>query len=193
MSPAFAVEWLLPKIAEFQSANPHVTLMLNPTSEVVKFKPGGLDVAIRYRDRRRVGLDVEAVLISDMIVIGTPKLVGERHIDNAAELADLPWLQEFGTNEAADWFTYHGVVPDRPLTVNHMPGNLIMGAVRRGDGITYTARAFFKEDLAAKRVVELFSEPLFGVYYIEISPNDWRPAVKLFVDWLLSKAETVTA
>ena len=68
-----------------------------------------------------------------------------------------------------------------------------MGAVRRGDGITYTARAFFKEDLAAKRVVELFSEPLFGVYYIEISPNHWRPAVKLFVDWLLSKAETVTA
>ena len=193
MSPAFAVEWLLPKIAEFQGANPEITLMLNPTSEVVDFKPGGIDVAIRYRDRRRVDLDVKAVLISDMIVIGAPELVRGRNIENAADLVDLPWLQELGTNEAADWFTYHGVVPNRPLTVNHMPGNLIMDAVRRGDGITYTARAFFREDLASERVVELFSEPLFGVYYIETSAEQWRPAVKLFVDWLLSKAETVTA
>ena len=53
MSPAFAVEWLMPRILEFQYENPDITLMLNPTSEVVELKPGGIDVAIRYRDRRR--------------------------------------------------------------------------------------------------------------------------------------------
>ncbi|HMB75478.1 MAG TPA: LysR substrate-binding domain-containing protein, partial [Kiloniellaceae bacterium] len=104
----------------------------------------------------------------------------------------LPWLQELGTNEAAEWFTYRGVVPDRPLTVNHMPGNLIMDAVRRGDGITYTARAFFRNDLKAGNVVELFSEPLFGVYYIQTQQDHGRPTVKMFLDWLMSKAETVS-
>jgi LysR family glycine cleavage system transcriptional activator len=193
MSPAFAVEWLMPRIAEFQIENPKITLMLNPTSEVVELKPGGIDVAIRYRDRRRPHRDVEPVLISDMIVIGTPSLVGSRDLRDPASLVDLPWLQELGTNEAADWFTYHGVVPDRSLMVNHMPGNLIMDAVRRGDGITYTARAFFRDDLETGKVVELFSESLFGVYYIQTPLEHRRPAVTMFLDWLMSKAETVTA
>ena len=193
MSPAFAVEWFMPRITEFQIENPKITLMLNPTSEVVELKLGGMDVAIRYRDRRRPHRDVEPVLISDMIVIGTPSLVGGRDLHDPASLVDLPWLQELGTNEAAEWFTYHGVVPDQPLTVNHMPGNLIMDAVRRGDGITYTARAFFRDDLEAGKVVELFSEPLFGVYYIQTPQEYRRPAVKMFLDWLMSKAETVSA
>ncbi len=193
MSPAFAVEWLMPKIADFQHRNPEITLMLNPTSHVVDLKPGGIDVAIRYRDRRRPQRDVKAVLVSDMIVIATPALIAGRDLREPASLVDLPWLQELGTNEAADWFTYHGVVPERPLTVNHMPGSLIMNAVRRGDGITYTARAFFREDLEAGRVVELFSEPLFGVYHIQVPQERRRPAVQTFLDWLLLHAETVTA
>jgi LysR family glycine cleavage system transcriptional activator len=193
MSPAFAVEWLMPRIMEFQYNNPDITLMLNPTSEVVELKPGGIDVAIRYRDRRRPHPNVEPVLISDMIVIGTPSLVGGRDLRDPASLTGLPWLQELGTNEAAEWFTYHGVVPEQPLTVNHMPGNLIMDAVRRGDGITYTARAFFRDDLEVGKVVELFSEPSFGVYYVETLPRPMRPAVRTFLDWLMSKAETVSA
>jgi LysR family glycine cleavage system transcriptional activator len=193
MSPAFAVEWLMPRIAEFQHENPKIMLMLNPTSEIVELKPGGIDVAIRYRDQRRPGRDVEAVLISDMIVIGTPSLVGGRDLRDPASLVDLPWLQELGTNEAAEWFTYHGLVPERPLTVHHMPGNLIMDAVRRGDGITYTARAFFKNDLEAGKVVELFSEHLFGMYYIQTLQEHLRPAVKTFLGWLMSKAEIVSA
>lgn len=193
MSPAFAVEWLMPRIMEFQYANPDITLMLNPTSQLMELRPGGIDVAIRYRDRRRPQSDVPTVLISDMIVIGTPSLIDGQDLRNPASLIDFLWLQELGTNEAADWFTYHGVVPDRPLTVNHMPGNLIMDAVRRGDGITYTARAFFRDDIENGTVVELFSEPLFGTYYVETVPGPMRSAVSTFVTWLMLKRETVSA
>jgi DNA-binding transcriptional LysR family regulator len=67
MSPAFAVEWLMPRIVEFQYQHPEITLMLNPTAEVVELKPGGIDIVIRYRDR--VSPDATAVLISHMVVI----------------------------------------------------------------------------------------------------------------------------
>lgn len=192
MSPAFSVEWLMPRIAEFQREHPDITLMLNPTSDIVELKPGGIDVAIRYRDSRQPGLELGTVLVSDMIVIGTPSLIAGHELNDPASLADLPWLQELGTNEASEWFTYHGVIPARPLNVNHMPGNLIMSAVRRGDGITYTARAFFREDLKAGKVVELFSEKLFGIYYIQTPQEYIRPAAKIFLDWIKSKAEIVT-
>ena len=49
MSPAFAVEWLMPRLVEFQQDHPEITLLLNPTGVVVDLKPGGADVAIRYR------------------------------------------------------------------------------------------------------------------------------------------------
>jgi LysR family glycine cleavage system transcriptional activator len=192
MCPAFAVEWLMPRIAEFQRDNPEITLLLNPTSDLVEPRRGGMDVAIRYRDRRRPSPDVEPVLISDMIVTGTPSLVGGRDLSDPASLVALPWLQELGTNEVAEWFTYHGVIPDRPLTVYQMPGNLIMDAVRRGNGITYTARAFFREDLERRRVVALFSEPLFGLYCVHAPEETRISAVRCFLDWLMSKAETVS-
>ena len=54
MPPAFAVEWLMPRVDEFQRANPGITLMLNPTSQIVELRPGGIDVAIRYRELSRM-------------------------------------------------------------------------------------------------------------------------------------------
>ena len=174
----------MPRIPEFQSANPDITLMLNPTSKVIPLKKGGIEVAIRYRDKRRPGASVEPLLTSDMIVIAAPALVAARDIRRPTDLVEFPWLQELGTNEALDWFTYHGVNPQNPLQINQMPGNLIMNAVRRGDGITYTARAFFKEDLKAGRIVELFCEKAFGTYYLETASGVLRPQVSKFITWL---------
>ena len=105
----------------------------------------------------------------------------------------LPWLQELGTNEVADWFERHRVTLDRPLMITQMPGNLIMHAVRRGDGISYTARAFFKDEIRSGEVVVLSSDAAFGTYYIETSPSVLRPSLKAFVAWLKSRSETVVA
>lgn len=193
MSPAFAVEWLMPRLPAFQRAHPDTTMLLNPTGRLVELRPGGIDVAIRYRDKRRPVASSKPVLTTDMVVIGAAALLEGQSIARPADLLAMPWLQELGTNEAVDWLTYRGVVVDQPMMINQMPGNLIMDAVRRGDGITYTARAFFREELADGRMTALFSESEFGVYHIETLPGRLRPKVKVFVDWLLDQAECVTA
>jgi LysR family glycine cleavage system transcriptional activator len=192
-SPAFAVEWLMPRIAEFQQRHPKITLMLNPTADVIELKPGGIDVAVRYRDRHRVEDEVTTVLISDMIVVGARSLLGDRQFDHLSSLVGMPWLQELNTNEVAEWFNRRGITLNRPLIISQMPGNLIMQAVRRGDGISYTARAFFQDDIDAGRMRVLHSEPATGIYYIEANPGPSRPSVRKFLTWLLSKTETVTA
>ena len=188
-SPAFAVEWLMPRIAEFQQRHPEITLMLNPSVEVMELKPGGIDLAVRYADRRRLEMEVTSVLISDMVVIGTPSLIENEVYDHPAALKNLPWLQELGTNEVAEWFERRGVTLDRPLMISQMPGNLIMQAVRRGDGISYSARAFFKDEIRTGKVVVLFSDPGVGTYYIETCPGVVRPPVKTLLTWLKTKSE----
>ena len=193
MSPAFAVEWFMPRLQDFQNKHPDVLLMLNPTSKVMELKQGGVDLAVRYRDQRKPDASATPVLISDTVVIGAPSLVGEQEFDDPAKLIDMPWLQELGTSEVADWMARRGVTLDRPLMITQMPGNLIMQAVRRGDGITYTIRAFFEAEIQSGRMKVLFSEPAFGTFYIATYSGVLRPAVKAVVRWLKDQAETVTA
>ena len=180
----------MPRILDFQQRHPEITLMLNPTAEVVELKPGGIDLAIRYRDAHGPKTKVDPVLIADMVVVATPTLLGAREIADPARLVELPWLQEYGTNEVADWLARHGVTSERPLMITHMPGNLIMDAVRRGDGITYTARPWVAEELRSGELVELFSDEAFGTYYIQTRPGVLRPPVKTFVEWLKRQAAT---
>lgn len=192
-SPAFAVEWLMPRIIEFQQMHPEITLLLNPTADVMPLKPGGIDIAVRYCGRDRLDAEISPLLVSDMIVAGAPSLLGDCRRDELSTFMNTPWLQELNTNEVADWFKRTGFTLDRPLIISQMPGNLIMQAVRRGDGITYTARAFFEEDIAAGRITVLHSEPASGMYFIEVGPSAARPSVQKFLAWLKTKTQTVVA
>lgn len=105
-------------------------------------------------------------------------------------LVDMPWLQELGTNEVAEWMERQGVTPGRPLMITHMPGSLIMEAVRRGDGLTLTARTFVDKEIHSGQLVELSSESDIGGYYIVTRPGVLRPPVRAFVTWLKRQAAT---
>jgi DNA-binding transcriptional LysR family regulator len=85
-------------------------------------------------------------------------------ITDPAQLVHLPWFQELGTNEVADWFLRHGISLDRPLIISHMPGHLILDAVCDGEGITYTARQWAKEEIRSGDLIELFPEEAFGYF-----------------------------
>ena len=72
--------------------------------------------------------------------------------------------------------------------ISHMPGNLIMEAVRRGDGITYTARPFVEQEIMSGQLIEMFPDRAFGIYYIQTRPGAVRPPVKAFIKWLKRQA-----
>lgn len=188
MSPAFAVKWLMPRIADFQTQHPDVTLLLNPTGRMMELKPGGTDLAIRYSPRDSGANMAEELLGIDLVIVGTPACIGARSITEPADLVHLPWLQELGTKEVADWLARHGVMLDRPFMISHMPGNLIMDAVKRGDGITYTARQWVEEEIRSGELIELFPEEKGGLFYIHTRPGAQRRPVSLFVQWLKQQA-----
>jgi LysR family transcriptional regulator, glycine cleavage system transcriptional activator len=190
MSPAFGARWLLPRLRDFQQRHPKITLMLNSTADVVELVPGGIDIAIRFGNGHWPGLDVSPLLLPSMVVVGARELVGTEKLD-PLKLAEFPWLQEAGTQEVTDWLSRRGITPQRPVEITHMPGNLIMEAVQRGDGLTFTARCFVSEEVESGRLVELFSEDNCGGYYIVTRSNVLRPSVLTFTKWLKQQAETI--
>lgn len=188
MPPAFAVSWLMPRIMDFQRRHPEIMLMLNTTAEVVELAPGGIDLAIRFGGGDWPGMEVTPFLHPDLVVVAARELIGGRKITNPAKLAEMPWLQELGTNDVAEWMERQGITPERPPMITHMPGNLIMEAVRRGAGLTYTARCFVDKEIRSGWLVELSSEDDTGGYYIVTRRGVPRPPVRTFVKWLKLQA-----
>jgi LysR family glycine cleavage system transcriptional activator len=187
-SPAFAASWLMPRIADFRQRHPGITLMLNATAELLVLSPGGVDIAIRYGSGSWPGLVVTPLLLPDMVVVASPMLIDNRDSNDPATLVDLHWLQELGTNEVAGWMERHGVTVKRPPMITHMPGNLILEAVRRGEGVTFTARCFVEEDITSGRLAVLSSERDAGGYYIVTHGGALRPCAQAFLKWLRHQA-----
>ena len=184
MPPAFATSYLMPRIAGFQREHPEITLMLNPTAEIMELTPNGIDVAIRYCDGNIPGMVVTPLLKSDMVIVGARELMQGLSFSNPVALCDLPWLHELGSNDTAEWMERQNITPAQPIQITYMPGSLIMDAVRRGHGLTFTARSFVEKDIEAGLLVECFSESDVGAYYIVTRPGRLRPSVLTFVNWL---------
>ncbi|MFY0310215.1 LysR family transcriptional regulator [Leisingera sp. D0M16] len=184
MSPVFAVKWLMPRLSDFQSRHPDITLLLNPSGKIVDLDKDGMDVAIRYSRTENLPKNADVLIVLDLAVVGTPGLVGEVSDLEPADLMHLPWLMELGTSEVPEWFARHGVKPDRPLMISQMPGNLIMDTVKRSDGVTYTARQWVQDELRSGELAELFPEEKAGVFYIHTRKGEQRRSVRLFSKWL---------
>ena len=187
---AFAANWLMPRLASFRHEHPEVELMLNPTHLNVDIAPGGVDVAIRYGQGGWRGLDSELLIHTTFVLVGAPSLVGtSRRIDDLRDILHLPWLQELGTNEMSAWLLEHGIVAERKANVIHLPGHLVLEAVRNGEGVSLSTRVNVERDLAAGRVVVLHEEDAPGRgYHIVTRPGVQRPPLKAFIAWLHRQA-----
>ena len=186
VTPTFATSWLMPRLADFQHRHPEVELMINPTPAVVPLTPGGVDVAIRYGLGTWPGVAAEPLVATDVVVVAPPALIAGRRIGEPALLADLPWMQETGTNEVSSWLARSGIGPGRRVRITHLPGNLMLDALRRGEpAVAAVSRAFVEEELATGRLVVLFEEHEPGAgYHIVTRPGVHRPPLRAFLSWL---------
>ncbi|MDU8928920.1 LysR family transcriptional regulator [Alisedimentitalea sp. MJ-SS2] len=187
MSPVFAVKWLMPRIADFQNRHPEITLMLNPTGRIVDLRRGGMDLAIRYAPAGQEPRDATVLIKLDLGIMGVPSLLDPAKVKRPADLLGLPWLQELGTNEVGEWCARRGM-DTRPALVSHMPGNLIMEAVTRGDGITFTARQWLASELHDGTLIEVFPEEKSGLFYLHTPPGEPHRGVRTFMAWLKKQA-----
>jgi LysR family glycine cleavage system transcriptional activator len=188
LTPSFAAQWMMPRLGAFRAAHPEIEIMLNPTSVSIDLVAEDYDVAFRFGDGDWPGLDSEQVLESGHAVFAAASLVAGKRIETPADVAALPWVQELGMDERAVWLKAHGVdeAEGAGRNILHLPGNLILDAIRRGEGVGNTGRTWFTEDIAAGRVVALFDEDDatdIG-YWIVTRPPPHREPLKAFLKWV---------
>lgn len=187
-TPMFAAHWLMPRLAEFQASHAEIDLVLDPRGEIVELKPGGIDLAIRYGDGNWPGMDTRMLLQSPMVVIAADSLLRGRRVAAPEDLLDLPWLEELGTTEASRWLESRGVTDSLRGSRTRLPGNLLMQAVRAGQGVAVSVQAFVEEDLQAGRLCALFTEGEDRGYHVVTRSGVLRPEARKLAAWLSRQA-----
>jgi len=183
-TPSFAAHWLMPCLGDFRHRHPEIDLMIDPTPRLVTLEPGGIDIAVRYGAGDWPGLEAELLFSSPIVAVAAPRLVEGRRIESPADLADLPWLQEFGTNEASDWLRRRGVTRERGAGQVQVPGNLLLDGLRDGQGVAVTVLDWVRQDIAAGRLRLLFQDHEDSGYHVVTRSGVLRPAARTFLVWL---------
>ncbi|MDP5219630.1 LysR family transcriptional regulator [Ruegeria sp. 2205SS24-7] len=188
LTSTFAASWLMPRLPAFRCNHPEVSLILEPSPDVVELRPGGVDLAIRYGAGGWAGVQSQMLLQTPMVIVAAPELLGGKTDWSPADLAHLPWLEEIGTTEASTWLAGRGASMDPAAGRISLPGNLVLDGLRAGQGVTITVRHFVQQDILSGRLVELYAEPDTRGYHIVTGQGALRPTVRTFVGWLKRQA-----
>jgi LysR family glycine cleavage system transcriptional activator len=199
-SPTFAAKWLVLRLHRFQEICSEVDVRISATDEVVDMTKGDFDIAIRYGGGKYPGLDVELLFTNEVFPACSPQLLTNspplrtpedlsRHTlihDNAIERDPLVptwpmWLRAAGVSNppVAAGLTFSNI-------------HLALDAAIAGHGIVLAYSKIAAADLAAGRLVRLFSLALPDqfAYYVVTAPGALeRPKVRAFRDWLRREAD----
>ncbi|TMV70832.1 LysR family transcriptional regulator [Thioclava sp. BHET1] len=185
---SFAAGWLMPRLADFRARHPSIDLMVDASAGVRSLGEGGIDLALRHGRGDWPGVVSEWVLRSPVVLVGAPQIMPEGGVSDLDSLADVPWLQEWGTSEVSGFLERHGV--QRRLThgLISLPGNLILEAVRAGQGLAVMSRHYVEPDIAAGRLCVLYADAEREGYFLVTPPGGLRPAARLFAAWVRKQA-----
>ena len=186
MTPTFGVNWFLPRMPMLRAAHPDIDLMVNPTAEVISFADSGCDAAIRFGTGGWDNLESERLVPSNFVIVAAPALVPDDWSGNLEDLLGMPWLQELGTAEVQRWLDSLGIERPPPAHITSLPGYMVLSAIREGQGIAATARAFVEDDLAVGRLISLYEPPGGEAtgYHLVWRKGIQRPALKQFLSWI---------
>lgn len=199
-SPSFAAKWLVPRLHRFQVQQPEIDVRISANDNVVDLLQGDFDIAIRYGTGRYPGLPTELLLCNEVFPACSPRLLEAgpalrapadlRHHalihDQAVDRDPLVptwamWLRAAGVD---------GIAASSGLSFS--AGHLALDAAIAGHGVVLAYSTLAAGDLAAGRLVRLFSLALpdLFAYYIVTAPGALeRPKVRAFRSWLRQEAD----
>lgn len=193
--PTFATRWLIPRLVNFHSQQPNITVDLTTRAEPFLFTDTPFDAAVHYGDPVWPGARTEFLFGEEMIPVCHPALLEGKTEIEPAELEKLPLLHQSARPDAwRDWFEFSGLA-----NFNAMGGpryelfSMILAAAKAGLGVALVPRFFVGGELTAGELVTPCHHVLRSArsYYL-VYPEDKieSASLQVFRQWLLDEAAT---
>jgi LysR family transcriptional regulator, glycine cleavage system transcriptional activator len=191
--PTFGTKWLIPRMAAFWEAHPHIVVNFVTRSVAFDFATDKLDAAIHFGDVARSGLAAYRLMGEEVVCTCAPTLGLSPGCAQISDLERHTLLQHTTRPNAwRDWFAAAGAA-----SIDCMKGprfehiSMAIQAAIAGIGVAVLPRFLIEDELAAGRLVLPFDIIVQSehAYYL-IHPEEKRdvPAVRAFRDWLLAES-----
>lgn len=189
LTPAFAAQWLMPRLGQFWALHPEIAVSLHPDKRLSDLRREGLEIGIRFGNGDWPGLEVEFLTSAQYVIVAAPALLKGRGDLSLDDMSAMPWVIEPDWPEAMVWLKSAGLHPDA-MNISYIPTEeLALSAARQGYGLHVEAAALVEADLRAGTLVEvgrIRDDSL--AYYIVTRPGPRRAELKEFIKWLRAVA-----
>ncbi len=196
---AFAALCLLPRLDRWHRDFPDQPLSIIGTDAVLDLSGGEADLALRYA--RAAPPDAICEICRDrLLVVASPKLVGERRDLTPAEIAGLPLIEAEWPDWAMDppmWRNWSRTARAQGLDVPDMTASIrwrfreedhAIEAAIAGQGVAICSDVLAQDALADGRLVEVSPVQLPGYGFYAVARPDVSDSVAIrgLVRWLQS-------
>lgn len=183
----FAIGWLLPRMATFARAHPHIDLKLSTNNNRVDLAGEALDYAIRFGDGAWHATWAEPLIEAPMAPVCTPAMAAR--LQAPADLAREPLLRSYRAEEWARWFAAAGVEAPPPRGAMFDSSALMAAAAAAGIGVALVPVAMFTRELAAETLVQPFAVTVdAGRYWLtRLLSRPESEAMQSFRSWLAAE------
>lgn len=192
---SLSARWLMPRVQSFATLFPDVDLQVATSTRLVDFARDDVDIGIRFGSGHYPGLHViplfqpkEIIVCAPSILKRGPKLEVLTDLNNHALLHDesyqswIRWLEAAGVK---------GVNARRGVICGDR--NSMLQAALEGQGVALASAVFAANDLAAGRLVQVFSKAVaseFAIYAVCLPRRLNDPLIAGTLAWLAREATT---
>lgn len=190
--PSFGRSWLLPRLPAFQQLYPHISIRLQASLTISNLHQESVDIGIRMGKGDWEGVEQRLLFHDEVVVVAAPDFNGGRLPQTPREIIDSKII--FNTESWLPWCQAAGIEMEgerKGLCSND--SNLVLEAVRLGQGIALERRSLVHDAIARGELVQLgdISAPYAYPYWLvwpprESSENKQRE----FSQWLFEEVES---
>lgn len=190
MSPSFAIQWLVPRLAKFSEKNSDIDVRIKAVDSNANSLTDDVDVAIYYGQGNWPGLRADKLRNEVLIPVCSPLLLNSaKPLAQPSDLKFHTLLHDSNRQDWQAWFRQCGV---SDINVNQGPifshSSLVLQAAVHGQGVALGYSVLARPDIKAGRLVCPFSEVLVSkeAYYLVCQQNHSEIGkISAFREWML--------
>lgn len=152
--PSFGAHWLLRRLPVFRAAHPDLKLTLRAGLEIVDFQAERVDAAIRMGPGGWEGASQLRLFDDDLVAVAAAHFNNGYLPRTPAEIMRAPLIRSVDSSWRS-WLAAAGLPDMEPTGPVYTDSNLVIEAMRQGQGVTLTRRSLVHDAIRTGEFVQL--------------------------------------